>query len=313
VTWQNKIPGAPNYDDYIAEMRSLFAAKSSQVFPRIICIVGPSDYLHKKTLDSIKKFWLQNQFGEAHSIECGEIEQRDFQSICMQSSLFETTTLYILRRASGLKALGAWLSTVTEVRALKSWLVIDAGEKLSVDVQKQMKRLGAKILNCCEPQSFGGYVKIVSSLAARHRINLSSEALNLIVESTGLDLMKIENEVLKLSLQFSDVNRQLVKEDIAPALGNIRDEDIFELFKLLRDKKTAKVHLLTENFLNRGESAIAINGIFSRYSREQVERGVRTRGIAGLAACIEADRKLKSSGIDESLILSQIIEALAGA
>lgn len=313
MTWQSKISGSPSYDDYLSEMRAILAAKSSQTFPRIICVVGPSNYLHGKTLDSIKKFWLQNQLGEFSSIECGEIEQRDFQSICMQSSLFEPATLYILRRAGALKTFGTWLSGVPDVGVLKSWLVIDAGEKLTVDIQKQMKRLNAKIVNCFEPESFGGYVKIASALATRYRINLSSDALNLILESSGLDLMKIENEILKLSLQFSDTSRQIDREDVAPSLGNIRDDDIFDLFKLLRDKKTAKAHLLTESFLNRGESAIAINGIFSRYSREQVERGARARGISGLSACIEADRRLKSSGIDESLILSQVIEALAGA
>ncbi len=313
MTWQSKISNGPSYDDYLADMRALFAAKSAQTFPRIICVVGPSYYLHGKTLDSIKKFWLQNQLGEVNSVECSEIEQRDFQSICMQSSLFEPTTLYILRRATVLKTFGTWLSTLPDAVALKSWLVIDAGEKLPVDIQKHMKRLGAKIVNCFEPQSFGGYSKIAAALATRHRVNLSSDALNLILESSGLDLMKIENEILKLSLQFADVSRQIDKEDVAPSLGNIRDDDIFDLFKLLREKKTAKAHLLTESFLNRGESAVAINGIFSRYSREQVERGVRSRGMAGLNACIEADRRLKSSGIDESLILSQIIEALAGA
>lgn len=313
MTWQSKISGGPSYDDYLVEMRALFAAKSSQTFPRIVCVLGPSSYLHGKTLDSIKKFWLQNQLGEVNSIDCGEIEQRDFQSLCMQSSLFEPINLYILRRGATLKTLGGWLGAVPDVGALKSWLVIDAGEKLPVDIQKQMKRLNARIVNCIEPQGFAGYLKIAAALATRHNINLSSDALHLILESSGLDLMKIENEVLKLSLQFSNVSRQIQKEDIAPSLGNIRDDDIFDLFKLLRDKKTAKAHLLTESFLNRGESAIAINGIFSRYSREQVERGAWTRGVAGLGACIEADRRLKSSGIDESLILSRIIEALAGA
>ena len=68
---------------------------------------------------------------------------------------------------------------------------------------------------------------------------------------------------------------------------------------------------MTESFLTRGESAIAITGIFARFSREQLERGSFKKGLAGIRGCAEADRRLKSSRMDDALILSGIIESMS--
>jgi DNA polymerase III delta subunit len=301
----------PSYDDYAASLRELLAAKSLENFPRLIVVSGPSAYLHVKTFDAVKSLWEKLGVGAVHSLECSDLDQREFLAMVSQSSLFEPASLYVLRRASAVKNFGSWLSMIADLSSLRSYLVVDAGEKITPDLQKQLTRLGAIKVPCFEPIGALGYRKFVIALSKRHQLNLADDAITAIIEATGLDLAKIENEVLKLSLQFSGLARLLTKADVIPALGILREDDVFELFRFLRERQLAKAHLMSECFLNRGESAIAITGIFARFAREQIERGSLRSGLAGLHACAEADRHLKTSSIDEAIALSSVIEALA--
>ncbi len=308
---QFKKTNQPSYDDYAASLRELLTAKSVDNFPRLIVVSGPSTYLQVKTFDAVKNFWEKLGAGAVHSIECSDLDQREFLSMVSQSSLFEPTSLYLLKRASAVKNFGSWLSMIADLSTLRSHLIVDAGEKIAPDLQKQLTRLGALKVQCIEPVGIFGYRKFITALSKRHHLSLAEDAITAILDATGLDLGKIENEILKLSLQFSGVERQVTKSDVLPALGILREDDVFDLFRFLRERQLARAHLMSECFLNRGESAIAITGIFAKFAREQLERGSIRTGMAGLRACAEADRHLKTSSIEEAIVLSSVIEALA--
>lgn len=308
---QSKKSSQPDYEDYVYAAKVALAAETLDQFPRVTLVSGPSSYLQFKTFEAIKKLWQARDWGVVHSVESSELDQREFQTMVSQRSLFETQSLYVLRRVGAVKNFGAWLATILDKSALTAHLVFDGGEKVAADILKQMTRLKALSIPCFEPSGIAGYRKVALSLAKRHQINLSDDAVTLVLETTGYDLSKIENELMKLALRFSGANRQLQKADISGSLGILREDDIFDLFRLLRERRLSKVHLMTESFLNRGESPIAITGIFARYAREQIERGSRVHGLAGLRACIDADRRLKTSRTDDLLVLTQIIEAFA--
>ena len=308
---QFKKTSQPTYDDYAASLREILATKSMDTFPRLVVVSGPSAYLHIKTMEAVKSFWRKLDAGVVHSIECSELDQREFLALISQSSLFEPRSLYVLRRTSVVKSFSSWLSMIADLSNLRSYLLIDAGEKITPDLQKQLARLGALSIPCFEPVEAMGYRKLVVALSKRFHISFTEDAVTAILDAAGLDLCKIDNEISKLSLQFSGVQRELDKSDVLPALGVLREDDVFDLFRFLRGRQPAKAHLMSEICLNRGESAIAITGIFARFAREQIERGSLPSGLAGLHACVEADRHLKTSSLDEALVLSSVIEALA--
>ena len=129
----------------------------------------------------------------------------------------------------------------------------------------------------------------------------------------GHDLSKIENQIEVLALQFANAGRILTRIDVAPSVGTLREDDVFELFDLLRSDKVAAAHLLCESFLERGESAIALTGIFSRFARDLIDRGNLRKGARVLRACASADRRLKSSRIDEAMVVSSIVESMMEA
>ena len=308
---QSKKSSHQDYEHYVSAAKAVLASESIEHFPRVIFVSGPSSYLQIKTFEAIRKLWQVRDWGVVHSVELSELDQREFQALVSQRSLFETRSLYILRRAGAVKSFGSWLSVFSDPSALKSHIVLDGGDKMSPDLVKQLTRLNAVNIPCYEPSGVAGFRQVAVSLAKRHQVNLAEDALSLVLETAGYDLNKIENELIKLALQFSGVGRQLQKSDISSSLGILREDDIFDLFRLLRERKLSKVHLMTESFLNRGESPIAITGIFARYAREQIDRGSKIPGSKGLRACVDADRLLKTSATDDLLVLTQIIEAFA--
>lgn len=299
------------YTDYIAALKSVVTAKTCEEFPRLVVITGSSGFLQLKACQAVMIAWNKLDFGEAQSLETADLDQSNFHSLWSQSSLFEPESLYVLRRAGAVRALGSWLGGIKSQNAIKSHLVIECGDKLNADVTKQITRLQGVLIHCTEPRGSAEFMKVAHALCKRNGIELEDDAMKLILDSMGHDLGKIDNEIAKLSLQFAGRNQRLTRLEISGSIGSLREDDVFELFDLLRNKRSATAHLLAEHFLDRGESAIALTGIFARYSREQIERGSLKKGLLGLRTCAEADRRLKSSRIDESLVMSTIIEALA--
>ena len=282
-------------------------------FPRLVAVTGVSGYLHLKACQAIKSAWEKLNVGDAQSVEGVELDQQKFTSLWSQVSLFEPESLYIVRRAGGLKNLASWLSAVKSPSGIKSHIVIDFADKIPADVQKQLTRLQAVVIQGVEPSSPAEFTKVAHALAKRSGIELDDDAMRLLTDSMGLDLGKVENELNNLSLRFAGQSKILSRADISGSIGSLREDDVFELFTLLRQKRSSAAHLMTEAFVTRGESAIAMTGIFARFARDQVEKGSLKKGLAGLRACAEADRRLKSSRIDDALVLSGVIESISEA
>lgn len=302
---------SPNYQSFIAALKLVVQAKNSTEIPRLIVVTGGSDFLHLKACQAIKSAWQKLDIGDPQSIETAELDQAKFQSFWSQVSLFEPEALYLFRRAGSVRSLGSWLAAIPTPEAIKSHIVLECADKLTADVQKQVARLQGVVMSAIEPVGVAEFTKVAETFLRRAGLEIDDDALRLILSALGMDLGKIENAIATISLQFAGQKRCLNSADIAGSLGSLREDDVFELFSLLRNRRLASAHLMTENFINRGESAIAITGILSRFAREQVERGSMPRGIGGIMACAEADRRLKSSRMDDTLVLSNVIDTIS--
>jgi DNA polymerase III delta subunit len=131
----------------------------------------------------------------------------------------------------------------------------------------------------------------------------------LLIDSNGLDLSRLHNEVQKMAFVFVDHNKMLTSEDIAPILGIIREDHVFELFTLLRGKQSSKAQLFLEHLLERGEKPIAVTGILSRYARDMISNN-KKNGVESLSLCAAADSILKSRRVHETALLGSIVDIL---
>jgi DNA polymerase III delta subunit len=298
------------YHDYSSALKSLTRMEDPATFPKIIALSGPSDFLRQKAVTVTTSSWQVFGCGGAQKIEASDLDQSSFLSLWSQRSLFESRALYVVRRCSSIKSIADWLAGITSEDLVKSNLLLDFGERISVDVLKQLKRLNALQIQCVEPTATAEFEKIVMALVKRFDLKLETDGALFLLGSVGRDLSRIENEIEKLALVFAGETRTLSRSDVAGVIGGLKEEDVFSLFQLLRQGRSSMAGLVADLFLVRGESAIAINGILARYAREKLESNNPARGIAGLLACAEADRRLKSNSLEESLAIGTVIDDL---
>jgi len=301
------------YSQYVASLRPLLMAKSHLELPKVVVVTGSSTYLQQRTCQALISLWSKFGQGQAQSIEASDLSQADFQALWSQVSLFEPQSLYLIRRVNQCRSMASWLSGIKTLESIRSNFVLECADKMTAELSKQVTKLGGVVIHCVEPSATQEFEKVAESFCKRRSLALDDAALRLVVDSMGHDLSKIENQIEILALQFADIGRTLTRMDIAASVGSLREDDVFELFELLRRNKPSGAHLMSEQFLDRGESAIALTGIFSRYGREQIERGNLKKGLNALRACALADRRLKSSRIDEAMVVSSIIESFSEA
>lgn len=299
----------PTYSQYVASLRPFLSAKSENEWPKIIVITGGSVYLQQRTCQALISVWNKFKLGDAQSVEASELGHGDFRSMWSQVSLFEPRSLYIVRRANQCRGIASWFAEIKSPDSLKSNFVFEFSDKLPAEISRQLTRLGGVVIHCEEPTTTHEFEKVVDAFCRRRNLALDTQAVKLVVDSMGHDLSRIENQIEALSLQFSGAEKVLTRADIASSIGSLREDDVFELFEALRRNKLANAHLMCENFIDRGESAIALTGIFSRFARDLIERGNAKKGVNVIKSCAVADRRLKSSKIDESMIMSSIIES----
>jgi DNA polymerase III delta subunit len=301
------------YSNFVASLKKLSTIVEPEQFPQWIVLTGDSDFLRYKACERIKAIWATLTGQSPMFMESLDLDGGQFQSLWSQRNLFEPEPLYILRRAHLQRQLSTWLGKIKQVGFVKSHFLIDCGEKISTEIKKQSIRLNATIIPCVEPTKDLEIIAYINSLSKRLGVTFLDDAAQLILNSVGRDLSKISNQVQALSLEFCSLGRPITRKDILHSVGQIREDDVFNLFGVLRNSKAADSYLLLENFLNRGESAIALTGILSRFAREQIERGAKARGLSGLKKCAYADQMLKSSKIDDVLLLADIVSAMSEA
>jgi DNA polymerase III delta subunit len=300
------------YRDYLESLKGYSTFKEVESFPKLSVVFGPSLYLRQRAMQSVAKSWSSLGDNTAQFFEASDFDEARFRSLWGQVSLFEPVSLSVLKRSAAVKSLHLWLKAIPATSEMKSHILLDLGDhKVTADLQKQLKRLNACEIPCHEPDAIADFHKITLALARRYKITIDDECAQLLLDAVGPDLSKIENEITNWSLIFAGQNRPLTRQDIAGLTGAVREDDVFELFTALRKKHFVGSNLLLDSFIARGESAVALNGILARFARDQIEKGALNSGLAGIKSCAAVDRKVKSSGIDESLLLSAVIQSIS--
>lgn len=298
-----------NYSDYVAALKTLVATEQCDAFPRLTLIHGPSEFLRMRAMASIKNIWGRLDPSDPQHVEASTVDQVAFRGMWAQVSLFEPEIVYVVRRCDKHTKLATWLKEIKTAESIRTHLILEFGEKIPAEIQRQAQRLHATMIPCVEPTSAAECGKVVASLAKREGIVLAEDAIRLLTDAMGPDLAKLQNEIQKILLIHHGRKEPLRAVDIAGMVGSLREDHVFELFNVLRSRQGAKAQLLVEQLLDRGEKAIALTGILTRYARELIAKNPK-KGVRGLRVCAETDLLLKSSRVSEPLILGRVVDAL---
>jgi len=334
------------YKDFAIALGKIQDAVKSKTILAPIVIYGPSSYLGFKACNALRDSWLQ-LYGDDdsfHSFDADDLDLSLCDSLVEQRSLFQSSTLYMLKRCE--KKLGALLTGQLGSVASsgqEQWIfAFSPSDKLPAKLSDLLQKMGAQFVCCVDPFP-ADLPRFILSLAKRFGVALSLDAASLFVTVCGNDLFQIDNELSKIALIFAGREAVLTPSDITPYLNILREDHAFELTNFILKRKGAQAQMLLEDLLGRGESGLAILGLFARHCRNAIavselhSRRSPLREIASilrlpvpvvnlyndyvrsqphelfaslLIECARADEYLKSSRISEELVLSSLLVSM---
>lgn len=309
---------------------------------KLIYANGPSSYLKTK----VEEWFEKKNTGHDRSIRysADSIKKADLDEMIYQDSIFDPESSYIIRNVERQAEISQTLKSIKSGSELKNKiLLVSKGKSFASNIQKELNRLEAKVIPCFEPNLYE-LPKFVVSLAAKHKLKTNIQGAQLIISAVGSDLIKLENEIKKLSLIFIESQEEVTSEALAPYLDCLKEEHAFKLDQSLIAGKHALAQALLHDLLRRGESHLAILGILAHHCRKALQvhhlsrEGKQVREISqavgipfnvvknyipytqktsplkfknALHKCQEADIIFKTSRVNSEIILSEVLSNLS--
>lgn len=334
----SKAPKRGAYREHVAAVKDLDRAG-------VLFVCGSSEFLLNRTMDRIRAGASQAGLPYA-AVEAQAVNEALIMQIGSQGSLFEPASLYVFRRVEQARALPKLLKALPSGDLANRLVLVYRGESAPAPLKTELTRLKARQIPCFEPWP-NEIPDVVASLAQDAGLRLGRDAVQLLLEMNGTDLVTHHHEITKLSLIFAKAEAPLNRADLAPHLGLLREDDAYQLDKLLLQRHWARAQALTAHLIQRGEKGVALLGIVSSHCRNMLKiadaqarglsradfeaeariapfilksymqgldgqtRAEPRRYLKALHLCCETDALLKSSGIQEDLLLARVIDELA--
>lgn len=310
--------------------------------PPIVVAFGPSNYLRFKVEEWFIKKASNITEVEKHSAET--ISADHISTLLFQDAIFGGSSSYIVRNFEKKSEIHKTLAGLEDSKGIRNKILfMSSAKNISTAQQNLLSKLRAKLVPCYEPNHYE-LPTFLRALSSRYSLSLEEGAVDLIIDSIGTDLFKLENEIKKLSLVFWDHDTKISQTDVYPYLDCLKEEHAFKLDQLLLEGKFSGAQALLHDLLRRGESHLALLGILSHHCRKSIQIGrllKEGKPIADIARiikipyqilkkyvpyvkkhppqkfkaalfkCQEADIMFKTSRIDHELVISEVIANLS--
>jgi len=322
---------ASPYKKYVQDINALFAINDSQKIPKLIVFGGASSYLVAKSCRS----WVEN----CCSNFSVDVAYHDIQgstphpsSIELgQSSIFHSLTLNVFSDVKDQK-------TLAQIEKLAK--SSHHTQLFCVAMAKRERNSSAKLnlgvyIDCNEPEQSERQTYLIS-LARQYGIRLDDSAWRTLIDFCASDFWQIERELQKLSLLSDGVSQKAITgNELAECIGTVTSENAFALSDAILAANVPSAHKIVGDLLENRESSIAILGVLSRHERNACAfAGASNPGSVKLPAFVakkylsrykskgsstfkhtfksmsQADIELKSTSVDDTLLLSELLEKI---
>lgn len=304
----------------------------------LFVLKGDSPFLLMISQRLLVETWSKDSW-ECDRIEGTQLNAERFLQCTAAQSLFDPKTLTLVNGAFQSPDLLESLKGLNHPKEIRNPIGLVHSGDVPAKFQKELDRLSALILTCDEPFP-SEFKDFAADRCQYHGIKLQADAMQLLLDAVGLDMAKIENELLRLGLSVTKNSPALSAADLKPHLAFVREDHAFLVDQYLCQEAFGKALLLLKDLLDRGESALAVLSILAMHCRKalQIQAGLRSGNtpadlsrdlrlprpvvqsympyvgkrpaslfVRALNLCHEADRKLKSRGRGDELFLDQIV------
>lgn len=337
----------PSFKDYTLSLRTLGDWQGLGKTTRLLLAYGPNEFLLNRTVAMLRERTGPALNAQVTSVEATDVELEDLLAMAQQDSLFEPSTVYVLRRVEQARGLPGLLKRLSPAHVHNHLALIYRGESPPAPLRHEVTRLGGKDLPCFDP--FPSEVtQAIGAIAKSHAVKLTPDATDYLARAVGPDLVKLDHELRRLAwLRAGSAADDAAMTAAELDVGLLREDEAFKIGQLLTEGRWSQAHLLVNDLLTRGESSIAILGLLAAHCRHALRitagrrAGVASEKIAStlkappsvarlyaqnarslgeprqyrraLELCQATDFHLKSSKVPESLLLGRIIDALSPA
>ncbi len=334
-----------NYKNYISKLNQLLLNNDELKNSRVVIFYGLSNYLIQKSSSALIERWvkvLNCSPEEIISLEAQDLNNHMIHEIWDQSSCFSSESIYSIKRGEKRKD---WklIQSFLHLSPVNRVCITLEQSKIPNQLQQLSENNFAFTILCEEPAPWE-LPHFVLALSKKYQLKVSSDTVAKILDCVGHDLCKIENEIIKLSTIFYQHKKELTWDELAPFLGYIRDEHAFVLDQYLRDGHWSHAYLLMMDLMEKGESPQAILGVLARHLRNSISildlkqkeklddyavakklhlpvKVVSSYAayvtkysmrdfVGGLKKCFVADYTMKSRSLDQTVILSDVMDSL---
>lgn len=116
-------------------------------------------------------------------------------------------------------------------------------------------------------------------IAQKNNITIETDAITLLHQFVGSNLMEIQGEVQKL-VQYIGDRRQITVKDVIEVVSKIKVQSVFDLARAIGECDKAKALLCLSHLLSHGQNEVGILALVSRHIR--ILRSVKTAQKEGL-------------------------------
>tara|TARA_B100001989_G_scaffold185475_1_gene135160 strand:- start:251 stop:1228 length:978 start_codon:yes stop_codon:yes gene_type:complete len=218
--------------------------------------------------DIINEIYFKNFDGEVLKYEEKEIlnEEDKFLSSLLTKSLFENSKLIIISRCSD-----KLINLVTEIlkrQVIDTKIVIKCS---NLDKKSKLRTFFEKEINViCTPvydDDIRSLNSIIGNFLRKHKLSLSQEIKNILIERSKGDRINLKNELLKLK-NLSISKNKLSVEDVLKLSNLAENYSVFDLSDNYLAKNSKKVsNILNENNYSEEDCISIIRTILSKSKR----------------------------------------------
>jgi DNA polymerase-3 subunit delta len=249
--------------------KKLFDQVKKDAPHRIYFLYGPEEFLKKEFIAELIKARLseQNRAFNLDIFHADEFDREAFADRISSYPLFTDRRMVILKSFDALST--ASQDFVLERAAALAGPVILVAEtpnmKLDTTRLKRFQQIAdnSGVSFCFQHLSDDETVERVKTRLHREGYSIAPDALELLVESVGTNLIDLANEIEKIMLS-ADTGSVIGREHVASVVGKYRTENLFSFLDQIGSRDTAAQVATMHRVIDSGEEPVFVLAMMLR-------------------------------------------------
>ncbi|MCB0282826.1 MAG: DNA polymerase III subunit delta [Calditrichae bacterium] len=309
-------------------------------FKPVYLLVGKEKYFHDQIINNLS----HSLFSDASSRSLNRIvlygSENNLAEVVNASLSYPMLSEYklvVVREFSKIKMADSETFSKYLENPQKSNILVLSAEELGKSTFFKEVREKAAFVDC-KPIPEYKIVSWIKGYAQRQNIQISMEAISMLAEYAGSNLLTIQHELEKVA-EFKGDSSEISGDEIIAVTGMSKEYNIFTLQKALAEKNIKRSFLIAKNIMDTGENInLIVSIIYSFFKKALIAAKLRASGtsqsqilkemrlsdfqfkevssslnnfnVSGLENCIKllqtADKSIKSSGQDDWITMQSL-------